>query len=71
METVSVPERLLIALVIAGLVSYVFDFEGMGGEVIGSIPSGLPPLVLFPNPAGACFLIGNGGALLVVLIGLT
>lgn len=32
----------LVAVILTTMVSYWFDFEGMGGQVVGEIPEGLP-----------------------------
>ena len=63
---------LLIVLAITGLVSWLINYEAMGGKIIGHISSGLPPFVIpaMPENPGQVFLSLTGGALLVVLIGL-
>lgn len=38
--------NVLVAVLVATVVSYVFDFAGMGGAIVGSIPEGLPGFVI-------------------------
>lgn len=60
---------LLIGLLGAGIVSWLIDFESMGGHIIGALPAGLPAVSF---PAFEWQMVPNlmGGAILVVVIGL-
>ena len=60
---------LLIGLVGAGIVSWLIDFQTMGGQIVGALPAGLPSLSL---PDFEWQMVPNllGGAVLVVVIGL-
>ncbi len=60
---------LLIGLIGAGLVSWLIDFEQMGGRIVGNLPAGLPQWAL---PEFEWHMVPNllGGAVLVVVIGL-
>ena len=60
---------LLISMIFAGLISWLIGFEAMGGQVVGALPAGLPPLVL-PTQGWELAPELIGGALLVVVIGL-
>ncbi|MDA3961587.1 MAG: SulP family inorganic anion transporter [Planctomycetota bacterium] len=60
---------LLISLMGAGLVSWLINYEGMGGSIVGALPVGLPPLSI-PTLGWSHATELIGGALLVVVIGL-
>ena len=59
---------MLIGLAGAGVVSWLFGFEAMGGLVVGTLPEGLPPIALPSGWGYAPDLIL--GAVLVAIIGL-
>lgn len=60
---------LLVGLVGAALVSWLINFEQMGGRIVGELPAGLPQWSL---PDFEWQMVPNllGGAILVVVIGL-
>ena len=58
----------LIAVIIATLVSWFFDFEANGGRVVGNIPQGLPSFEL-PTVSWAMIQQMVGVALAIALIG--
>ena len=58
----------LIAVIIATLVSWFFDFEANGGRVVGNIPQGLPSFEL-PTISWAMIQQMAGVALAIALIG--
>jgi SulP family sulfate permease len=60
---------LLIALALAGLVSWLIDFGGMGGGIIGEVRQGLPAWS-FPTEGWEKTWQLLPGALMVVVIGL-
>ncbi len=58
----------LIAVVLTTIVSFLIDFEGMGGAVVGNVPEGLPAFAMptFDYQAISGLLIG---AIIVSLVG--
>ena len=58
----------LVAVVTTTVASYLLDFEGMGGKVVGSIPEGLPGFAMptFSYEAVSGLLIG---AVIISLVG--
>lgn len=61
--------NLLIGMVLAGLVSWLFDYAGAGGAIIGELPQGLPEWTV-PTIGWEHAPALLGGAMLVVVIGL-
>ncbi len=51
----------LVAVIVTTLISYLLDFEGMGGSVVGTIPEGLPGFQLpaFNYQAFSSLLLGT------------
>ena len=60
--------NVLIAVIVATLVSWFFDFEANGGRVVGNIPEGLPSFEL-PTISWAMIQQMTGVALAIALIG--
>jgi len=58
----------LIAVVITTIVSYVIDFEKMGGKVVGTIPEGLPGFAVpaFSFEAFSSLIVG---AIIIAFVG--
>lgn len=58
----------LIAVVATTVVSYLIDFEGMGGKVVGTIPEGLPSFAVpvFSYEAFSGLLVGT---VVIALVG--
>ncbi len=60
----------LVAVVLATVLSYLFDFKAMGIKVVGSIPSELPwPSLPIPNGVPVTDLIVGALAVLIVSFG--
>lgn len=60
--------NVLIAVIVATLVSWFFDYEANGGRVVGRIPQGLPSFEV-PNISWAMIQQMAGVALAIALIG--
>ena len=60
--------NVLIAVIVATLISWLFDFDGNGGRVVGNIPQGLPS---FEMPQMSLKMVQEmvGAALAIALIG--
>jgi len=58
----------LVAVITTTLASYILDFENMGGQVVGSIPKGLPGFTLpaFSYEAFSSLMIG---AVIISMVG--
>lgn len=58
----------LIAVVVTTVASYLMDFEGMGGRVVGAIPEGLPAFAMpaFSYEAFSNLMIG---AIIIAMVG--
>ncbi|HIJ84250.1 MAG: sulfate transporter [Magnetococcales bacterium] len=60
--------NVLVAVSLTTLVSWLLDFQGMGGKVVGTIPQGLPSLAI-PRINGDMFMTLLANAVIISLVG--